>query len=306
MLLLLWGALGNTLYAMPQKESQQKTDETLSIFVSIAPQRYFVERIGGTMVDVALIVPENRDSHTYDPSPRQIQALGAADVWFTIGVEFEEYILPRIARTVEHLNIVDTTANITFREISKEANHNNERHDENDEKKSDPGSGYYHGKDPHTWLGTDEVALQAKVIYETLLALIPDARATLTATHGAFLKDIEQLNSRLTMILSPVRNNVFYATHPAFGYFADTYGLRYVAIETRGNEPSPIHIEEMIENARSTGVKLIIVSPQFSQIAATNIAEAIGGTVEFINPTAENWLENMESFARAIRGSTLR
>ncbi|MCK7509756.1 MAG: zinc ABC transporter substrate-binding protein [Desulfobacterales bacterium] len=44
-------------------------------FVSIAPQQYFVQKIGGDLVDVSVLVPPGADPHTYEPKPRQMAEL---------------------------------------------------------------------------------------------------------------------------------------------------------------------------------------------------------------------------------------
>ncbi|MEA3339780.1 MAG: zinc ABC transporter substrate-binding protein, partial [Chloroflexota bacterium] len=46
---------------------------TLNIVVSIVPQQYFVERIGGEHVNVTVMVPPGFSPATYEPKPEQLQ-----------------------------------------------------------------------------------------------------------------------------------------------------------------------------------------------------------------------------------------
>ncbi|MDI6797356.1 MAG: zinc ABC transporter substrate-binding protein, partial [Desulfatibacillaceae bacterium] len=69
----------------------------MKVFVSIAPQKYFVERIGAGLVDVSVLVAPGASPHVYEPRPMQMKALSEADLFFAIGVPFEAVWLPRIA-----------------------------------------------------------------------------------------------------------------------------------------------------------------------------------------------------------------
>ncbi len=48
---------------------------SIGVFVSVAPQKYFVRKIGGTLVNVSILVPAGADPHTYEPKPRQMVEL---------------------------------------------------------------------------------------------------------------------------------------------------------------------------------------------------------------------------------------
>ena len=49
-------------------------DNKLQVFVSIAPQKYFVQQIGKELVDVRVMVQPGADPHSYEPRPRQMVA----------------------------------------------------------------------------------------------------------------------------------------------------------------------------------------------------------------------------------------
>jgi hypothetical protein len=56
-------------------------DGKLPVFVSIAPQRYFVQQIGRDLVDVQLMVQPGADPHTYEPKPKQMVAITKASLY---------------------------------------------------------------------------------------------------------------------------------------------------------------------------------------------------------------------------------
>ena len=76
------------------------------VFVSILPQRYFVERIGGEHVDVQVMVLPGASPTTYEPKPRQMAAIAKAKIYFSMGVPFEAVWLGKIVASNKNLRIV--------------------------------------------------------------------------------------------------------------------------------------------------------------------------------------------------------
>ena len=89
--------------------------------------------------------------------------------------------------------------------------------------------------------------------------------------------------------------------HPAWGYFADAYGLRQVPIEIEGKEPKPSQLKQLIEHAREKQIKVLFVQPQFSSRSAEQVAREIGGQVAFMDPLALSWAENLREVATKFR-----
>ena len=88
--------------------------------------------------------------------------------------------------------------------------------------------------------------------------------------------------------------------HPAFGYFADDYQLKQVAIETGGKEPTPSLLTEIIEQAKEDNVRIIFVQPEFSQNAAQAIAQAINGAVVTISTLNPDYINNLSHIAAEL------
>ena len=84
----------------------------LPVVVSIAPQKYLLERIAGERVAVTVLVKPGADPHSYEPSPAQMRFCAAARAWFTIGVPFEDVWLPRIQSAAPNLTVISTISRI--------------------------------------------------------------------------------------------------------------------------------------------------------------------------------------------------
>ncbi|HYQ60756.1 MAG TPA: zinc ABC transporter substrate-binding protein, partial [Desulfatiglandales bacterium] len=86
--------------------------EPIPVFVSIPPQKYFVEKIGGSFVQVSVMVPPGANPHIYEPRPTQMTALSKTKIYFAIGVTFETVWLPKFAKLNPQMRIVHTDKGI--------------------------------------------------------------------------------------------------------------------------------------------------------------------------------------------------
>jgi len=151
--------------------------------------------------------------------------------------------------------------------------------------------------DPHIWLSPALVAQQADTIYQFLAALDPANRAFYRENLDAFLADITALQDDIQATLDGVENRNFIVFHPAWGYFADEFGLTMIPVEVGGQEPSASELADVIRQAQDLNVTVIFAQPEFSTTAAETIASQIGGEVMLISPLNPNWLENMRNVA---------
>jgi zinc transport system substrate-binding protein len=277
-------------------------DGKLSVFVSIMPQAYFVERVGADRVRVEVLVKPGQDPHTFEPTPQQMARLAEAEVFFRIGVEFENSLMPRIQSIMKGLEVVDCRKGIRLRQMK------NHGHDEEHGEKEPAGDGheagghgdYREGSDPHVWLSVSNAIQISATIHEALVRIDPGRKELYDRGYRELVADLEALDRRIAEILAPVRGKPLFVFHPAFGYFAEDYGLQQIAVETGGAEPSARQLAGLIDRAKEEGVKVIFVQPQFSQASAQTIAAEIGGAVVPIDSLAPNYVENLEQMAHTV------
>ncbi|MBN2055665.1 zinc ABC transporter substrate-binding protein [bacterium] len=275
----------------------------VDVFVSILPQKYFVEKIGGSQVTVSVMVTPGASPATYEPAPRQMAALASAEIYFSIGVPFEHVWLPKLSAANANLRIVPTDHGIAKREIetfhsilqgagdgAQEHGHDHHEH------------AHESGMDPHIWLSPSLVKLQAAVICSALAELDPPHAGLYQANLAAFNLQLDDLDMELRAVFDGLPEpRSFMVFHPSWGYFADTYGLKQIPVELEGKEPKPAHLAALIQMARQRGIRVIFVQPQFSSRSAQVIAREIGGRVSSADPLAEAWADNLRRQAAAFR-----
>ena len=287
---LLLTALLGMLLILPgcQRQVVSTSKANLEITVSIAPQEYFLKRVGGERVAVTVMVQPGASPATYEPKPAQLRALSRADAYMSIGVPFEDAWLERISSANPDMLIVDTARGIQRRPM---------------ETRSDQGSqgdGERANLDPHIWLSPRLVRIQAQNIAGTLIDLDPAHRADYEANLQLFLADVDALENDIRGTLTGVKSRKFMVFHPSWGYFADDFGLEQLAIEIGGQEPSAQELAELITEAREEKIHVILAQPEFSTKAAETIAQEIDGEVLKISPLAEDWPANLRSVAQTF------
>ena len=275
--------------------------ERLSVFVSILPQKFFVQQIGGDRVDVAVLVEPGASPHTYEPKPRQMAALTGARLYFAVGVGFEQAWLRRIAAANPQMAIVHTDHNI--RKIPMAAHHHHDDHDDDHSHHHDKHHHDHVGYDPHIWLSPPLVMQQARTILMALQEADPSHNRLYEENYKRFLDRVYQLDAELRAMFAGKKGLQFMVFHPAWGYFAEAYNLRQVPVEVMGKEPKPRELQALIQHARNAGIRVVFVQPQFSMRSAETVAREINGQVVFADPLAEDWFANLKSVAEKFEAA---
>jgi zinc transport system substrate-binding protein len=261
-----------------------------------------VSRIGGEFVDVHVMVGPGQSPHTYEPTSRQLSELAGGRLYFSVGVAFEASLVPRIERSFKEVKVVDTSAGIALLPMLE---HGDERGTV-----APPGNAaaapHSHdtgGLDPHVWL-SPRLAVRIAANIRDALSRTDPARTTVYAENFDRLeKELTRVDAEITELLSPYKGREFFVFHPAYGYFADAYGLTQVAIEAEGLAPGPKHLAELIDRAKAQHTTTVFVQPQTSATYAETVAKAIGARVVPLDPLAMNYTENLLGMAHAIAGA---
>lgn len=283
--------------------------DKVPVFVSIVPQKYFVQQIGKDLVDVQAMVQPGASPATYEPKPKQMADLSKARIYFAIGVPFENAWLEKIAAANPNMQVVHTDHGIKKLAMAAHPHHHDDHakqqheadhHHEGVAHHGEAGHNDHHeraGLDPHIWLSPPLVKIQARTILAALQEVDPVHRSVYEANFKEFATQIDQLDADLKEIFAGKTGLQFMVFHPAWGYFARAYGLKQVPIEIEGKAPKPAQLKALIQHARRDRIKVVFVQPQFSTQSAEVVAREIRGAVAFANPLAADWMANLRGVA---------
>lgn len=273
------------------------------VVVTIEPQRYFVEKIAGGLLNVVTIVPPNADLHTYEIKPSQVKAIEDAKIYFTIGDPIEEALIPKIKAVNKNLIVVKTDENIE--KIPSDPHHHHHHHKHpcpHKEKSSTSSTCPHHHLDPHIWLSPSNVKTIALNIKESLITHMPQHKDTFTENYNKFIQEVDGLHAKISEILTNLPDNKrkFLIYHPSLTYFARDYNLLQIAIEDMGKEPSPKKLQRIIKFAKENNLKKIFTQSQVSSKTIDVLAKELNAQVIPIDPLSYNWGENLLDIAKKI------
>lgn len=84
----------------------------LQIFVSIPPQKWLADQVGGKLAYTLVLVDRGQEPHNFEPTPKQIASLFRSQLYFTVDMEFEREISRKINQSSTSLQIIDVARSI--------------------------------------------------------------------------------------------------------------------------------------------------------------------------------------------------
>lgn len=249
----------------------------LRIFVSIGPMLEAVEAIGGKRVEASALLPPGVSPETYQPDARLLNKLGKAEALITIGVPFEEVLMPKLKASFPKLKLVDGTKGMKIRNF-------------------DDG-----GRDPHVWLSCGNMVKYAETVASVLTELAPEHSDEFKKALDKYSAELRKTSERIRSELSSLEGKTLLVYHPAFGYFLEEYGIVQQAIEEEGKEPTGGTLQHALRLGREMGVKAIFVQPQFSPRSAKTIARELNCRVVEIDPLPKKLTPGLLKLAEALK-----
>ena len=281
-------------------------EEKITVAVSIVPQETFVKAVAGDLVDVVTMIPPGHSPANYLPTPKQMTKLSEAQVYFSMDIPTEEAnILPKLDDFNKELKVV-SLADIVGEVYPHRHFDQGEEHEHHDVKEHEHNGVKEHrhhhgGRDPHIWLSPKRVKVMIEAINTELGQLDPDNIAVYEKKATEYLAELDEIDNEIRETLSGLDEQSFIIYHPAFGYFADDYGLKMVTIEEEGKEATSKKLQEVIDFARKEEIRFIFYQEEFHNHQAETIAKEIGGATVKVAPLAPDYIENLRYISNKFK-----
>ncbi len=254
------------------------------VLVSVAPDKFFVEKVAGDTVIVELMVPTGASSHTFEPTPKQMFNAGKADMWFQIGENFEPRASKALLEHNPHLKLIDLRQGVDLI-IDTEGGCHCSAHAQEC------------CADPHFWLSARQAKIQARTIADALSERYPKNASLYAQRLKIFIQELDALDKEIEIQLAPLKNRTILVSHPAYAYFARDYNLKQLSIEFEGKDPSPRQLTNIITRARQAGSQAVYIQLQYNNKGALLVAKELGAKVITLDPYAENYFTMMRDVA---------
>ncbi|WP_062211489.1 metal ABC transporter substrate-binding protein [Aureimonas sp. AU12] len=242
--------------------------DPLKVVASFSILGDMVHEIGGDHVEVTTLVGANGDAHVFEPSPKDARALGEAKLLVVNGLNFEGW-MPRLVKTSEFKGeTVVASSGVTPRAFTPEETEKEEAetHEAHADHAAEAGHDHDHDHgavDPHAWQDLRNGEIYARNIAEGLAKADPENAADYHAKGEAYVAELKALDTQVRSELAaiPAERRKVVTSHDAFGYFAGSYGIQFIAPEgvSTESEASAGDVAKIIDQIRAEKITAVFV-----------------------------------------------
>lgn len=228
----------------------------------------FVDAVGGDRVAVKTLVGPNGDAHVYNPTPADAKAVAEAKLVFVNGLGFEGW-MERLAKAAKSkATTVVATTGISARQM------------EDDDGPKDKAGHAHEITDPHAWQSVANAKVYIANIRDGLIAADPAGKEAYTANAAAYTAKLDALDADVRKAIEavPADRRKLITTHDAFGYFAATYGVEFLAAQgvSTESEATPKQIAGLIRQIKAENIRAIFLENMADKRLVTRIAKETG------------------------------
>lgn len=248
------------------------SEETLSVVCTIFPAYDFARQLAGDTAQVRLLLPPGSESHSYEPSPRDIIDIQEADLFLYAGGESDSWVdgilasmgddAPRAFRLTDCVTLLaeETSASME----AEERDHGEEAAE----------------MDEHVWTSPKNAMLIVAQLCDTLCEIAPQNAQVYEETLSAYLTELEALDAAFEeTVANGKRDLIVFGDRFPFRYFAHDYHLRYDAAFpgcSEDSEPSVRTVISLVDTIRAEQIPVVFYIEFSSRKTADVLAEETG------------------------------
>ena len=272
------------------------SSDKISIITTIFAPYDFTREIVGDNAEVTMLLPPGSESHSYEPSPRDIIKIqdcdvfihvgGPSDSWLTEILESIDTSNTKIITLMDCVEVVEEELVDGMEHGHDDHVHSDDTHDEGehgDDDDSDVHDDEARELDEHVWTSPKNAKLIVSNISKILCELDSDNAATYQKNTTAYLEQLTELDNIFHEVVDTgVRNTIIFGDRFPFRYLADAYGLEYFAAFpgcSTETEPSAATISFLIDTITAEDIPVVFHAELSNMKMANTISEATGAKV---------------------------
>lgn len=282
---------------------------------SLPPLHSLVTAVGGSGIDVHLLLRGGASPHTYALAPSDARALAGADLIIAAAPNLEGFLERPLASLAADAEVIwltrlEAVHTLTSRAGGTWAGHEHandeEHHDEDgDGLQEEPDREHDEPRDinPHAWLDPRNAIALTRRVARALARLDPDNASDYRTNAERLVERLQALDRELAETLAPVRDRPYLVFHDAYHYFENRYGLApigSVALDP-SRPPSARRLHEIHERVEHTGAVCVFAEPQFEPRIVRVIEQATGIRTATLDPLGAELEPEPELYEALLR-----
>ena len=271
--------------AKPKSKSDSKASKPV-IVASMYPQYDFARAVAGDRADITMLLKPGAESHSYEPTPKDMKKIQKADLFIYTGGENDEWVETMLEsfgsktpKTLELLNLVDAVEEVIVEGMTAEEEEDHDHDHEAD------GHHHHHDEDEveldeHVWTSPLNAIKITQAICDELCGIDSANASYYKSNAAAYISKLELLHSQFESIVKNAKRKVFvFGDRFPLRYFADTYGLSYYAAFpgcATDVEASASTIKFLIDKVKEENIPVVFTIEFSNGKIADTICEVTG------------------------------
>ena len=262
-----------------RRREPQYQDGLLHVTATIFPAFDFVRNVGGSKINVTMLIPPGLDIHFFEPSPRNIITIQNSDLFVFVGGDMDHWA-ERILQSIntENMKVLAMADLVDLIE-----------HDEECDEETHGAEGHVCGLlfDEHVWTSPRNAKLIVYGIAELLSHIDPDNSEYFRNNAAAYIAELEKIDAAFTEVVeNAVRRTIIFGDRFPFAYFVRDYGLDYMAAFagcSTDTDPSAQTVAALITRVREEEIPVVFHIELSNARIANTIANAAGAQVRMLH-----------------------
>lgn len=223
----------------------------------------FAKQVAGDMAQVSMLLPPGVESHSYDPTPKDIINIENADVFFYVSRSTETWV-GKILDSVDapDLETVDMAEDVGIE--LHDHHHEDEEHGEHEEE-----------TDEHIWTNPVTAVKMVRLIEGRLARIDPENASAYIKNGESYIARIKELDRELRQLVArSKRREIVSGSRFAMKNFTEEYGLEYTAAFDScvdNTEPSAAVMGTIIDKIRGDNIPVIF----YEELTDPKIARSV-------------------------------
>ena len=246
-----------------QNEADNKDSQKLKIISTVFPPYDLARQIAGDNADISILLPPGSESHTYEPTAKEIIEIQNCDIFLYIGGENEQW-----AEKIISSNKSDSVKTVKLIDCVKTLEESDLHEEEHEEEHS-------HETDEHIWTSPKNEQLMLTAVYDAICEADPENKAVYTKNKDSYNGQLSELDKAYKEAVGNAKNKtIIMADKFPFRYLAEEYGLDFYAAFSScsdESEPSAAAMTSLISKIKELKIPVVY----YLEFSSTKVADTL-------------------------------
>ncbi len=278
------------------------------VIASVVPVHGIVSAVMGEKGQPELLLQGSMAEHRASFTPRQLGALGEADLVFIVGQGLEAKLSQLSGtdavngRRFVALADAPGVKTLPIRSGGAWEAHAHDGHGADDHGHEHAGEGIL-TFDPHVWLDPENAKAMARQVAASLSAADPENAAAYEANAAAFAASVDAASATIAAELAPVKATPYVVFHDAYQYFEARFGLSSAGsiADVSARAPSAQRLGEVRDKILAVKAACVFREPQYDDKVVATVIEGTGAKEGVLDPLGADVAPGPEAYQQLLK-----